>query len=56
MTHLGYVEKTGSGSKREFVHVETDASLKLHEPHPHNILKEYAIKDIVHFLQEKHHI
>ena len=52
LSHFGYTEmkkgKTG-GSRRKF----TDANknmINLHKPHPGNILKGYAIKQIIDYL------
>ena len=52
---LGYFEakkgKTG-GSRRRFVD-ENKNVITLHKPHPKNILKEYALKQVVTHLKEK---
>jgi hypothetical protein len=55
---FGYMEvkkgKTG-GSRRKFADNNKNI-ISLHKPHPSNIVKEYAIKDIIAFLKEKKHI
>jgi hypothetical protein len=52
---LGYKEKkkgkTG-GSRRRFVH-ESAPAIILHKPHPQNILKHYAINQILEVLQKE---
>lgn len=54
----GYAElkkgKTG-GSRRKFVDEQKNI-ISLHKPHPSNIIKEYAIKDVIAHLKEKGHI
>jgi hypothetical protein len=42
--------KTG-GSRRKFVDVSGNV-INLHKPHPGNILKEYAIKQVIERLRE----
>jgi len=44
--------KTG-GSRRRFVHV-SGVTLTLHKPHPGNILKRYAIDQILELLKQEH--
>lgn len=46
--------KTG-GSRRKFVDEQKNI-ISLHKPHPSNIIKEYAIKDVIAHLKEKGHI
>jgi predicted RNA binding protein YcfA (HicA-like mRNA interferase family) len=52
---LGYEEtrrgKTG-GSRRRFMH-PTAAAIFLHKPHPGNIVKAYALRDVVTLLEEE---
>lgn len=47
---LGYVEqatgKTG-GSRRAFIQTETNAVIRLHQPHPGNVLKQYQVRQII---------
>lgn len=52
LTHFGYSEmkkgKTG-GSRRKFTDINNNI-ISLHKPHPGNILKGYAIKQIIEHL------
>lgn len=51
---FGYEENTGGktgGSSRSFVNDEKKV-IFLHEPHPGNILKSYAIRNVINHLQE----
>ncbi|MBC7826890.1 MAG: type II toxin-antitoxin system HicA family toxin [Chitinophagaceae bacterium] len=54
----GYTEakkgKSG-GSRRKFIDDKKNV-INLHKPHPSNILKTYAIKDVIAHLKEKGHI
>lgn len=44
---LGYEEtKTGGGSRRRFVHTETQRIIRLHQPHPSPDLKMYMVKQL----------
>jgi predicted RNA binding protein YcfA (HicA-like mRNA interferase family) len=52
LNHFGYIEITGSGSKRKFVHTQY-ATIRLHEPHPRSILKKYQIDQIYAALKEE---
>jgi predicted RNA binding protein YcfA (HicA-like mRNA interferase family) len=52
---LGYKEaKTGKsgGSRRRFIH-DNAATINLHKPHPQNILKRYAIDQIIDVLEQE---
>ena len=55
LIHFGYREhvkgKTG-GSRRKFVDGQNNI-ISLHKPHPGNILKTYAIKEIIEHLTER---
>ena len=55
LIHFGYYEhvkgKTG-GSRRKFVDKNNNI-ISLHKPHPGNILKTYAIKEMIEHLTEK---
>jgi predicted RNA binding protein YcfA (HicA-like mRNA interferase family) len=54
---FGYVEYSGSGSRRKFIKKGDggDVVISLHEPHPGNILKSYLIRQVIeHLRQEKH--
>lgn len=52
---LGYQEvkvgRTG-GSRRRFVH-SIKATITLHKPHPQNILKRYAIDQVLEVLRQE---
>lgn len=52
LAHFGYSEmkkgKTG-GSRRKFIG-QNNSIISLHKPHPGNILKAYAIKQIIEHL------
>ena len=47
---LGYDElaagKTG-GSRRAFSNATTSAIIRLHKPHPGNVLKQYQLKQVI---------
>jgi hypothetical protein len=55
---FGFVElkkgKTG-GSRRKFVDVNKNVII-LHKPHPGNIVKEYAIRQVITQLKDKGYI
>lgn len=44
--HLGYKEIRNSGSSRTFVN-DVKHTIRLHKPHPGNILKVYQIKEVI---------
>jgi len=50
LSYFGYREitkgKTG-GSRRAFVHRETNHIFRLHKPHPKNVLQRYQIDEII---------
>ena len=50
LRQLGYEEqaagKTG-GSRRAFIHPKTGSIIRLHKPHPGNILKQYQLKQLL---------
>ena len=53
---LGYVEKTKggtSGSRVEFVSTDELSSYIMHKPHPSNIIKGYAMKQMLSFIREQ---
>ena len=55
---FGYEELTGGktgGSRRRFVDGNKNI-ITLHKPHPGNIVKAYAIKQVIAHLKEKVHI
>ena len=55
LAHFNYRElksgKTG-GSRRKFAD-DKNQIISLHKPHPANILKEYALKEVISHLKEK---
>jgi len=58
LTKLGYEElkkgKTG-GSRRKLADKKNNI-IMLHKPHPGNIVKKYAIRQVIEHLHEKGHI
>ena len=49
LRHYGYKEKTGGktgGSRRKFIDEDKNI-ISLHKPHPSNIVKTYAINDVI---------
>jgi predicted RNA binding protein YcfA (HicA-like mRNA interferase family) len=48
---LNYEVKSGEGSRVNFYHKETNSLITLHRPHPQDILKHYAIKQVIQALQ-----
>jgi hypothetical protein len=50
---FGYLEEQGSGSRVVFVNTVLDHKIKLHKPHPGNILKRYQMDLIEQELQNK---
>lgn len=55
---FGYEEFTGGktgGSRRRFVD-QTKNVITLHKPHPGNIVKQYALREVILHLKEKGHI
>jgi hypothetical protein len=53
LSHFGYEEVKGGGSRRKFINSKTKVSISLHEPHPKPILKMYAIDLIINHLKEE---
>jgi virulence-associated protein VapD len=43
LNHFGYVLSQGSGSRVVFINKNTGHKIKLHKPHPGNILKRYQL-------------
>ena len=50
---FGYLEEQGSGSRVVFIHAVLNHKIKLHKPHPGNILKRYQMDLIEQELQNK---
>jgi hypothetical protein len=58
VAYYGYEELTGGktgGSRRRFVDQKKNI-ITLHKPHPANIVKSYAIREVISHLREKGHI
>jgi len=58
LAFFGYEEFTGGktgGSRRKFVDVHKNI-IALHKPHPSNIVKQYAIREVITHLKEKDHL
>ena len=52
LEYMGYEIIHGGGSRRKFKHIESNAIIILHEPHPSKIMKLYAIEEIINTLKE----
>ncbi len=50
---LGHTEKQGAGSRVVFSNDATNHKIKLHKPHPGNILKRYQLDVIENELKTK---
>ena len=53
LKYLGYVQAEGTGSRVVFANQTTGHKMKLHKPHPGNILKRYQIETIEDELKTK---
>ncbi len=53
LQNFGYLEEQGSGSRVVFVNAVLNHKIKLHKPHPGNILKRYQMDLIEQELQNK---
>lgn len=53
MSHFGYEELRGGGSRRKFTNPKTRISVSLHEPHLKPILKMYVVELIIEHLKEE---
>lgn len=51
LNSMAYKEQQGSGSRVVFSNVEMNHKIKLHKPHPGNILKRYQIDLIIQDLK-----
>ena len=56
MEASGYELKRTGGSGRKFIHLETQATFFIHEPHPAKVLKGYQVRDAISFLRQEGHI
>jgi len=52
LNYFGYIQMTGSGSRRRFIHNDRQPII-LHEPHPKKILKMYQINQTYNALKEE---
>ena len=43
LAYFGYKQEQGAGSRVVFVHEKSGHKMKLHKPHPSNILKRYQL-------------
>lgn len=58
LSFFGYAEFTGGttgGSRRKFIDADKNV-IALHKPHPGNIIKSYAIREVIAHLKERGHI
>jgi hypothetical protein len=53
LSFYGYIEKQGAGSRVIFLNGKTKHKIKLHKPHPGNILKRYQLDIIENELKLK---
>ena len=53
LSFLEYIEKQGTGSRVVFINEKTNHKIKLHKPHPENILKRYQLDLIENELKLK---
>lgn len=44
---LGYQQVQGSGSRVKFNNGNADQMINLHKPHPGNIIKRYALRQLI---------
>ena len=49
---LGYQEIQGSGSRVKFDNGNADQLINLHKPHPGNIVKRYALRQLIEKLEQ----
>ena len=47
LSGLGYTEQQGAGSRVVFFNEQLKHNMKLHKPHPGNILKRYQIDFVI---------
>jgi hypothetical protein len=53
LNFIDYTEEQASGSRVVFVNKKSGHKIKLHKPHPGNILKSYQIELIVQELKDR---
>jgi hypothetical protein len=56
MTHFGYEELEGSGSRKKFVNLRTKHKVLLHKRHPDSTLIGPQIEDIIDALKSQGYI
>jgi predicted RNA binding protein YcfA (HicA-like mRNA interferase family) len=49
---IGYQEIQGSGSRVKFDNGNADQMINLHRPHPGNIVKRYALRQLIEKLEQ----
>ncbi|MCP4289616.1 MAG: type II toxin-antitoxin system HicA family toxin [Gammaproteobacteria bacterium] len=49
---IGYLEIQGSGSRVKFDDGNADQMINLHKPHPGNIVKRYALRQLIEKLEQ----
>jgi hypothetical protein len=56
LRHLGYLESQSgktSGSRVAFINDKTKHVIRLHKPHPTNVLKQYQIEQLIEELKAR---
>ncbi len=53
MSHEGYGELTGSGSRRKFYNSKTGRMVNLHKRHPDDTLLAYQINEVLKFFRQE---
>jgi hypothetical protein len=56
LRHLGYSERQSgktSGSRVAFINEKTKHIIRLHKPHPTNVLKQYQIEQLIEELNAR---
>jgi hypothetical protein len=53
LSGFGYIELQGSGSRVVFFNKKLKHNIKLHRPHPGNILKTYQVDLVLNELKSK---
>lgn len=53
LTHLGYEQFNGKGSRRKFIHRTSQHMLSLHEPHPQDVIKQYVARYVAEELSNQ---
>lgn len=52
LRHFGYAEQKGKGSPRKFK-ASGRPTISLHEPHPGNVVKQYAVREVCDLLENE---